>query len=54
MEKPAEAPPPYSNGAAAKYGGWANVSERDKKVKVHSLLAYGYYSAIPLTVPLFI
>ncbi|CAK9315155.1 unnamed protein product [Citrullus colocynthis] len=31
VEKPAEAPPPYSNGAAAKYGGWANVSERDKK-----------------------
>lgn len=41
VEKPAEAPPPHSNGAAAKYGGWANVSEREKKVKVHSLLAYG-------------
>ncbi|KGN50492.1 SAC3 family protein A [Cucumis sativus] len=31
VEKPAEAPPPHSNGAAAKYGGWANVSEREKK-----------------------
>lgn len=41
VEKPAEPPPPHNNGAAAKYGGWANVSEREKKVKVHSLLAYG-------------
>ncbi|XP_022942499.1 SAC3 family protein A-like isoform X1 [Cucurbita moschata] len=31
VEKPANATPPYSNGTAAKYDGWANVSERDKK-----------------------
>ncbi|KAL0539282.1 hypothetical protein IC582_023478 [Cucumis melo] len=31
VEKPAEPPPPHNNGAAAKYGGWANVSEREKK-----------------------
>ena len=45
MEKPAEAPPSYSNGAATKYGGWANVSERDKKVKVFP------YFTLAITLP---
>ena len=46
VEKPADATPPYSNGTAAKYDGWANVSERDKKV-----VLFIPYFTIAITLP---